>query len=725
MWRHRHAVIGVSHRTTSNGGDRAVARRREWLLRCVAAAVVVGGLLVSLTMLAAPAWAHAAFVASQPAPGANLAAAPGVVTLRFSEPLIEDLSRVTVTDPNGQEFSSGPTGERKIAVDVDSTAQGPYTVEWKTVSPIDGHTLEATFEFGVGTDVGAHAEPSSAPTGADLLIAGTRTVEYIGLLATLGLLTLAALAMGAGLGWRPEGLHRWVAIAAGGGIATVAGEILLASSGSLIAAAGSFLLAPSGWPRLIRLLTEAAALVVTWRAAGAAGGGRVPQRSARVWGTLLTLASLTALSAAGHAAAGGTYAVGADTLHLWSAGVWAGALVVMLFHRPPDGWRSDTGRALAREFSPIAISMFVATVLLGSVRGWQELAAFSDLWRTAYGQVLTVKVAMVLAMVPLSLLAWRRRRLHARTEGTLAVTVVVAAAVLAAFPVPPGRAGDEVAEEAGRATEGLPQPGDLTLAKGAGETVVGLSIRPAEPGINDLYVHLVPPGGSDEAGPLTVRLTPPDAPASEMRSCGTACRVATLPLDGGETIGIEVSGEDGGRATFALPPLPAPDGSELAAALTERMQQVDALRYDEVFGPMEPPVTSTWEIVAPDRIHGTMTGGTDFREIIRIRDRRWTRESPDGPWQGGEPGGPVVNSNRFIWDYPNKTAARIIGTDTVDGAETRIVSFFVDVGGLAIWYRLSVDGDDRVRRAAMRAQGHFMDHRYYDLDAPITIQPPT
>lgn len=696
-------------------------RRSGGLWHPIRLAVVLVAVLLGLALTSGPASAHAALVASQPEPGTDLAAAPGVVTLRFSEPLIDDLATVTVTDPVGRSFTGGPSGEREITVDVDSTSQGPYEVEWKTVSPIDGHTLRGRFRFGVGTDVGVHDEPSSAPAATDLFLAGARTIEYVGLLSTLGVLSLAALAMSTGLPWKPQGLHRWVLLAAVGGAATVAGEILLASSGSVVSTSRSFLTAASGWPRLIRLGTEVIAVAITWRAAS---DGAVPRRSARVWATGLTLVSLASLSAAGHAAAAGGYGIAADAVHLWTAGVWAGSILVMACNRPPGGWRGETGRALVREFSPIAITMFVVTVLLGSVRTWQELSAVSDLWTTAYGQVLVAKVVAVLAMVPLSALAWRRHRPHARTEGTLALAVVLAAAVLAAFPVPPGRAGDERAEEAGSETGGLPRPEDLTLAGGAGRTVVGMSVRPGEPGLNDVYVHLVPPGGSDEAGPLTVQLTPDGARPSEMRTCGTACRVATLPLDGGETIHFRVSGDDGGRTTFTLPSLPTPDGSALAVALTDRMREVTTLRYDEVFGPSIPPITSTWEIIAPDQIHGTITGGGDFRETTRIEDRMWNRTYPDGPWTGGEPGGPVVAANRFIWDYPNKTAARIIGADTVNDVDTQVVSFFVDVGGLPIWYRLWVDDDDRVRQAQMRTQGHFMDLRYYDFDAPITIEPP-
>jgi hypothetical protein len=44
-------------------------------------------------------------------------------------------------------------------------------------------------------------------------------------------------------------------------------------------------------------------------------------------------------------------------------------------------------------------------------------------------------------------------------------------------------------------------------------------------------------------------------------------------------------------------------------------------------------------------------------------------------------------------------AARIVGTDTVDGV-------------------------DRVRTGADARPGQFMDHRYYDFGEPIQIQPP-
>lgn len=325
------------------------------------------------------------------------------------------------------------------------------------------------------------------------------------------------------------------------------------------------------------------------------------------------------------------------------------------------------GRRLLVRFSQVAVPAFVAMVALGSIRGVQELGRFGDLFATPYGQILTFRVALVGAMIPFSLRAWREHRPRPRTEGTLAAGAIAAAAVLVAFPVPPGRS-DEVARASDeqRAAGALPEPGDLTLAEAAGDTVVGLSLRPGEPGINDVFVHLVPLGGEEEADGLVTSVAV-DGDSERMEPCGGPCRVATSTLRGEERLEVTVDGPGGGTAGFELPSLPAPDGSALVERLVERMHDLDTLRYDEVLEPADPAITSTWELVLPDRLHGVIDSGGEYRETIRIDDRRWSRESPDDSWEGGEPGGAEVNVDRFIWDYDGKTAPRILGRDTVDG----------------------------------------------------------
>jgi hypothetical protein len=61
---------------------------------------------------------------------------------------------------------------------------------------------------------------------------------------------------------------------------------------------------------------------------------------------------------------------------------------------------------------------------------------------------------------------------------------------------------------------------------------------------------------------------------------------------------------------------------------------------------------------------------------------------------------------------------------TAAGGALQVVSFYEALDGAPVWFELSVDGQGLVERAAMRAQAHFMTHRYYDFDAPLTIAPP-
>lgn len=715
---------------------------------CVAATAVA-------VATAVPASGHSVLERSEPSADSTLPAAPEEVALWFDEPLIDDVSQATVTAPDGERASGGPVGEREIRVELEAEAEGEYLVEWQTVSPLDGHTRVGDFSFRVGPEAAADGEeddgsagsPTPAPDGTsdvggssgrdvgDHLVAVARTIEYLGLLTLLGWLTLGALARGGELAWVPTRVLPWVVLAMAGGALTVTGELLQAGRGATVVAAEALLATSAGLARVGRLAVEMVLVVVGLLSARRTGDG-VPTRRGRVGLAWLALAALGLLSGSGHAAGGGGYAVAAQAGHLIAAGVWAGTLIAMAVHRPPDGWRGEIGRRLVEEFTPIALTMFVATVLLGSLRSVQELTRLSDFVTTSYGQVLLIKVLLVCLMVPLSYVAWQRIRHLPRAEGTLAVTVLVLAALLAASPLPrsgvvdqPDAVGDGEGTEdrAGTSTEGRPQADDLTLGGEAGTTVVGLTLRPGEPGDNDVYASLVPVGGEDDADGLKTSLTVADDDPVPMEPCGAACRTTTVALNGGEDVEVTLD-NDGERVTanFSLPDLPAPDGTELLRAAENRMNQLETLRYDEVFGPSDPPTTSTWEIVAPDRLHGVIITGQDgeHRETLRIDDRRWRREGVDGDWEGGEAGELRVTANRFIWEQDDRVAVRVVGDGTVDGVSTRQVSFFLGEHRLAIWFRLWIDDDHLVRRAEMRARGHFMDHRYYDFDEDIDIRPP-
>jgi len=125
----------------------------------------------------------------------------------------------------------------------------------------------------------------------------------------------------------------------------------------------------------------------------------------------------------------------ADAVHVLSAGMWAGGILALASLRPPGGWGSAEARDLVERFGRVALIAFGITALTGVLRATEELTTLSDLWLTPYGVVLSLKTAGVLVMLVLSAIAWRRRRPFAGVEAGVAVVVVGATALLAAFPL--------------------------------------------------------------------------------------------------------------------------------------------------------------------------------------------------------------------------------------------------------------------------------------------------
>jgi hypothetical protein len=156
------------------------------------------------------------------------------------------------------------------------------------------------------------------------------------------------------------------------------------------------------------------------------------------------------------------------------------------------------------------------------------------------------------------------------------------------------------------------------------------------------------------------------------------------------------------------------------------MHALRTFRVEESLGPRRPPVRTAYTYQAPDRALIEVESGP---EIVWIGPDRYQRDGPDRPWRLDHlDAGLTVPS--FAWDGPagpgsqRYVAPRVVGTASVDGADTRVVSFFTEIGQLPAWFRLWVDGDGLVRRAEMRARGHVMDQRYHDLDAPVAVEPP-
>lgn len=449
------------------------------------------------------------------------------------------------------------------------------------------------------------------------------------------------------------------AVAAGllcAGVLVVAAEAILASSGLSPRGAADYLAhGTTGWARVARISLETAILLVAL----------VRRRIAAP----LLLAVTGALAVASHGAdvEPAWQGITVNAAHLTAAGVWAGGIMALALVRLTGQWPSASATLLPR-FSRVAPWAFGFSVVLGAIQAAQLLGGPGEALGSSYGLTLVAKGLAVAAMVPLSLLAWRRLRVHVRTEAALALVVVAAAAALAAFPVVPKEAR-EVAEGTGDVgflrTSVFPRSGDLTMGGQAGTMMVGLSLHPGRPGTNTVTVYLASPATRSTAA--TVRVSGHVYP---LRVCGGSCRTGTAQLVGDQVLRVDVSNQ--GTATYHLPTLPAPDGARLANAASARM---DALRTYRVRENLS-GVRSLYLFATPHQMFVRTWFGDGPQDTVWLGTEVYRRTSPTAPWRLKASGTPAPVPY-FPWmPFSPLAGVHVIGHSRVGGKAVVVLTAF-------------------------------------------------
>lgn len=388
---------------------RSVVVRHRW----------VGALVALLVLLGSPlgvavVGAHADLVAATPAHGERVGTAPDTVVLRFSEGV--QVADVTVSGSTGERVDRGVvrldgTDPKVVRVPLSSVPNGTYTLSWEVLS-VDGHTTRGSYYFVVG-DALPDREQLLAALAADAG-GGVNPLEPV----ARGLLFVAALlAVGVPLALlivvdpvvpasaaRAERTARLLA-----GVAA-----LLVVAVGLLAAVRTTSAAPALTPeqvsaflatRLGRLsAVQVAVALGTLAVAVLPLTGRVDGSDRRWLAALVAVALAVSLtvSLGSHSAAtvDGPLGVLVDFAHTLGAAVWVGGLAALAVLASPfvDRTRETTLAArLACRFSVVAtagLGLAVATGLL--LASWHVPTA-AALLSTPYGQLLAVKVALVLA----------------------------------------------------------------------------------------------------------------------------------------------------------------------------------------------------------------------------------------------------------------------------------------------------------------------------------------
>ncbi|GAA1245583.1 copper resistance protein CopC [Kitasatospora nipponensis] len=433
--------------------------RKAWAFLATA-----GALLVLVLGTAGPAAAHAALLHTDPEQNSVVASAPSAVTLTFSEGVTLSADSVRVLDPAGKAVDTGDPGHADGKADTarvglrGGLANGTYTVAWRAVSE-DTHPVGGAFTFSIGaaSDTSVSASQVQGARADDVVAAlyGTgRTVAYGAYALLVGVAAFVLICWPRGAATRAVQrllMGGWVALLAstvavlllrgpyerGSGLSQALDLTLvrgtlderlgtaLAARLLLLAAGGVFLSLlvgqlgqeqPAGRPQApregevprtgegdpeeeeLRRLEERAA--------------ERPQREARValgiGGLLLALALAATWAGADHAAVGIQVwvALPFDMLHLVAMACWLGGLVALL-----AGLRHGAGVAAANRFSAVAMTSVAVLAVTGVYQAWRGVGSWDALTGTRYGQLLLVKVGLVLVILAV---AWFSRRWTAR-----------------------------------------------------------------------------------------------------------------------------------------------------------------------------------------------------------------------------------------------------------------------------------------------------------------------
>ena len=313
-------------------------------------------LLLGAVLLAAPSvvFAHALLERAEPPSGSVLEQAPAELRLYFSEPLDPSFSRVQVLNAQRDvvyEMNAGQNmpDDRTVVLRLSNgLPNGVYTVGWRTLSLVDGHTATGSYPLvvgplpeGVALTETATSEARFAPETAVArwlffvtagALFGTLLAWQVVFMPLLGRSTAAAQAMAVRNARRLAIVSAVLLLAA-----TLYGAVAQASVAAdvpiwdvvgrpLFDVLGRGRYAALWWLRLASVLLALA--IVTWRGIGG-WDGKVALGAVAV--ALLT-SSLNSHSAA--LLSGAYLGIIADWLHFLGAAAWVGGLASLVFVLP-------------------------------------------------------------------------------------------------------------------------------------------------------------------------------------------------------------------------------------------------------------------------------------------------------------------------------------------------------------------------------------------------------
>ncbi len=424
----------------------------RWLLVMLLVLMVPIGSLAGGTA----ADAHASLLEALPAADSELSSPPKQVVLTFNERLEESLYSLRVLDRNKKSVTDRPPvmsqNRMQLSLELPPLNPGTYVVTYRVISA-DGHPVEGTYVFASGTSldkpsVGAAPQlehthrqegaPFQSSGWKDQLTYAVRILYYFILLSFTGWLLW--------LRWLPKDV-------------SASGKERLQGIGTRLQQAYLLVFIVFMWVHLFALIgdggREALLSLFTRTSIGPAWLG----------GLILALVSFLMLHRSsvldyiwvalawfckallGHAAAfepvGETLTL--DWLHLASASIWTGGLLMLLFL-----WRysRDDAKRLYPSFSAVALLSILLLAVSGVLSVFLFLPDVRYVVETGWGQFVIAKTVLVLAVVMTAFLIRRGiRKGDERSPGVLmmadgvlmSLIVVIVGIFTYLSPLPPNK----------------------------------------------------------------------------------------------------------------------------------------------------------------------------------------------------------------------------------------------------------------------------------------------
>lgn len=749
--------------------------------------------------------AHAKLIKADPAPGSVLGTAPTQVALFYDEEVDVGFSDIQVLDKNLARVDNGdlktaPADPRQLVITVKPLGDGTYTVTWKVLSNTDGHVTRGNFAFSVGNVAGPVVAPGVPTTGSvsetDPLSVIVRWLNLLALLALVGAFFFYVVLLERSLravrlpveaearvrsGWKRLALVAFVIaqVTTAAGLfleASLAAGVPLATLASGDALSRTLLQTRFGalWiARMILLIAVGLQLIARYR-------------SSHLVGTVLGLGLLVTISLGGHSAAAGgviSLALAADWLHLIGVAVWVGGLF-SFFSTCTILWRNVEAEKRARwiawvvpQFSAVAIPATAVIAATGLYNSLAQIPTFDSLVSTAYGDTLSIKVALFLVMtafgaVNLVLLSARFRsaadhpetsgRLFTRFRLTIGAEVVlgIGAIFLAGLLTlePPARATIEEQNLPGLAqdTNAAARSGILLVDNAAPDVQVSLTVTPTLENPTTFDVYLTNPtltrgtpeprNGPTGGAPITQVLRLILQFTLLDQDAGITSEIAQAKGDGHYVVSgnkltlpgmwkihtiVRRAGVEDVAVDFPVyrEPPKAQVGENSAEALQElrtseaMMNRLLSLRSKQDLNDGSNGVVVTeYDYRSPDAMRFDVQGGASS---IAIGAKQYYQDQ-EGTWAERARVDPFV-----FPQFDASTQAKNVKLgrlDIVNGKEAQIVRYVIpDAGGgegtqFAQWISRQ---DSRLIQMAMVAPSHYMMQYYMDYDSPqIAVEAP-